>query len=367
MNIPLIDLVRQHKNIEKEIKVAVDKVFRECQFRLGEEVEKFEKTFARHCGTKYCVGVSSGSDALLFSLQALGVGPQDEVITVPNTFISTVLPIVQLGARPVLVDVDDETYQINPRKLEAAITKRTKVIIPVHLYGFPSPMDKIRKIARKHGLFIIEDACQAHGSKFQGKKCGSFGTLSAFSFYPAKNIGASGEAGAVVTNNKALAEKVRIIRHIGQTEKYKHVMMGYNGHLDTVHAAVLLVKLRHLDKWNRQRRKIAKLYDSLLKDLPISLPPNREGLIGNYHVYVIRSKERDELLEFLKRNGVYCGIHYPIPVHLHKALSNLGYKRGDFPIAERQAKEVLSLPMFPELKEEEIRRVSRLMYQFYKK
>lgn len=364
--IPLVDLKRQYRSLKLEIDAAIKKVTLEANFILGRELEDFENDFAKYCGAKYCVGVASGTDALLLSLRALGVGPGDEVITVANTFIATVLPIIYLGAKPVLVDCGPKTYQIDPKLVEKAITKRTKVIIPVHLYGIPAPVKEIISIARHCKLFVLEDACQAHGSSLNDKKCGSFGQISAFSFYPGKNLGASGDGGAVVTNNSRLNRILRMMRDVGQSVKYKHNIVGYNSRLDTLQAAILSVKLKRLEKWNNNRRKLAKLYDKLLGDLPVILPPSHnKRSLPNYHLYVIRTKKRDSLRAFLTERGISCGMHYPIPVHLQKSMKSLGYKKGDFPIAEQYAKEVLSLPMFPELTEKEVKYMCSLIRNFF--
>jgi dTDP-4-amino-4,6-dideoxygalactose transaminase len=367
MSIPLVDLSRQYKELKPQIKNAVLGVFEKCNFVLGEQVKKFEDEFAYFCGSKYCIGVGSGRDALLLSLRALNIEEGDEVITVPNTFIATVFPIVEVGAKPVFVDINPDTYQIDIAALERAITKKTRAIIPVHLYGIPCEMDKILKIAKKYKLFVIEDAAQAHGSTYKGKKCGSFGDLGAFSFYPGKNLGAAGEGGAIVTNKKGLADKIRAMRDVGQTQKYIHTYFGYNSRLDTIHAAVLLAKLTRLDAWNAKRRKVAVLYTKLLSDLPVVLPPKlTKDYKCNYHLYVIRTEERDKLMNFLKENGIFCGIHYPIPVHLQKALKKLGYRKKSFPITEKYASEILSLPMFPQMKEQEVREVSRAIHKFFR-
>lgn len=367
MNVPLVDLKKQYQSIKKPAKTAILEILAEGNFILGKQVGEFEKAYASYLGVKYCIGVSSGSAALRLGLRALGVGPGDEVITQANTFISTVLPILELGATPRLVDIDSATYQIDPRAIEKAITKKTKVILPVHLYGIPTPMDKILKIAKKHKLIILEDACQAHGSSFKGKKCGTFGDLSVFSFYPGKNLGAAGDGGAVVTNNLSLDKKLRAMRNIGQFEKYKHDIFGYNSRLDTIHAAVLSIKLKHLEGWNQGRRKIASLYNKLLSDLPVVLPAQLDDrYLTNYHLFVIRTKKRDDLLKYLHENGIYAGIHYPIPVHLQKAVkSMLGYKKGDFPIAEKIAKEILSLPIFPELTKREVKDICLIIRKFF--
>src|SRR5258708_29678016 len=287
MSIPLVDLSRQYKTISSEVSSAVNKVVEKGDFILGGEVEIFEELFASYVGVKYCIGVASGTDALLLSLRALDVGIGDEVITTPNTFIATVLPVLGLGAKLVLVDIDPNTYQMDLNKLEAAITKKTKVIIPVHLFGIPNQMDKLLSIAKRRQIKIVEDACHAHGSSFKNKLCGSFGTAEAFSFYPGKNLGAAGDGGAVVTNDQAIAAKIKALRNIVQVEKYKHDLYGYNSRLDTIHAAVLKVKLKYLEKWNEIRRELASLYSDLLKDLPLVLPPRLdENYLQNYHLYV---------------------------------------------------------------------------------
>ncbi|MBI4058784.1 DegT/DnrJ/EryC1/StrS family aminotransferase [Candidatus Microgenomates bacterium] len=365
--IQLVDLQRQYKTLKKDIPSAVNKILAKGNFILGEEVADFEKNFAKYCGVKHCIGVASGTDALLLSLRALGTAPGDEVITVANTFIATVLPIIYLGAKPVLVDCDSDTYQIDPKLIEKAITRKTKVIIPVHLYGTPASMKAILKIAKKHKLYILEDACQAHGSSLAGKKCGSFGDIAAFSFYPGKNLGAAGDGGAIVTNNDLLANNVRIIRNVGQAAKYKHDLIGYNSRLDTVHAAYLNVKLKKLERWNAQRRRIAKLYHDLLTGLPLFLPPLSDKMrILNHHLYVIRTERRDELLNFLHQNNIFAGMHYPIPVHLQKSMEGLKYTNGDFPLTEKYANEILSLPMFPELTKKEVMYICRKIKEFFK-
>lgn len=366
--IPLVNLKRQYKSIKKELKREVLKVLSEGNFVLGNQVSEFEKAFAKFTGAKYCVGVGSGWDALHLSMKALGIGTSDEVITVPNTFIATVFPIIELGARPVFVDIDPDTYQIDITKIEKAITKKTKAIVPVHLFGIPNQMDKIMRIAKKHKLLVIEDAAQAHGTRYKEKHVGTFGDVGAFSFYPGKNLGASGEAGAVVTNKKSVYEKIRTMRDVGQSKKYHHSMFGYNSRIDTLHAAVLLVKLKKLENWNEKRRKVAKIYRKLLADLSIVLPPEvGKNELFNYHVFPIRTKKRDKLFEFLKKKEVYCGIHYPVPVHLQKAVKNLKYKKGDFPITEKYSRELISLPIFPEMEMIEVKKVSDLMHKFFKK
>jgi dTDP-4-amino-4,6-dideoxygalactose transaminase len=365
--IPLVDLKKQYQEINKDLDLAVKKVLSNANFILGEEVSKFENEFAKYIGVKYCVGVASGWDAIFLILKALGVKKGDEVIVPANTFIATVLPVVALGAKPILVDVDPKTNLIDLNLLKKAISTKTKVIIPVHLYGYPCHMDEIVKIAKKKKIFVLEDACQAHGSTYNGKKCGSFGIASAFSFYPGKNLGAAGDAGAVVTNSLKIATLIRTMRDVGQNKKYHHAMFGLNSRLDTLQAAILSVKLKKLDEWNERRIKIAKLYTKLLSGLPLSTPTDLgESYKSNYHLYVIKTKKRDQLHKYLDKNGVHCGIHYPIPLHKQKALANLGYKKTDFPNTSKAANEILSLPMYPQLKTSEVTYVSKLIHDFYK-
>lgn len=368
MKIPLVDPSRQYKTFNEEINKIVNDTFLRGDFILGENVEKFEKEFAKFCGVKYCIGVASGTDALLLSLRALGVGPGDEVITTAFTFIATVLPIIYLGAKPVFIDINPNTYQIDIEKIKKAITKKTKVIIPVHLFGMPAPIQMIVKLAKKYKLHVLEDACQAHGASVDGKKCGAFGILSAFSFYPTKSLGGAGDGGAIVTNNRTLANIIRAMRNVGQFKRYKHDILGYNSRLDTLQAGILLMKLRKLEEWNTKREKLFELYNKLLAHLPVILPPTpKDGLSPNYLIYTIRTKKRNQLFEFLKRFDISCAVYYPIPVHLQKVLRYLEYKKGDFPNAEMCAREVLSLPMFPELRESEIRYICAKVKEFFKK
>ena len=367
MKIPLIDLPRQYKGIKKETITIIDDAFSQGNFILGEKVEKFENEFARYCGVKYCIGVASGTDALLLSLKALGVGLGDEVITVAFTFVGTALPIVYLGAKPVLVDIDPDTYQIDVEKLKKAITKKTKVIIPVHLFGIPARISEINKIAKEKNIHVLEDACQACGTVYEGKKCGSFGDVSAFSFYPSKILGASGDGGAIVTNKKRLAQQIRAMRNVGQFQKYKHDLVGYNSRLDAIQAGILSIKLRKMGNWILARRKVAQLYNKMLSPLPVVLPPEVEGALQNHVIYTIKTKKRDDLAEFLNKSGVGCAIYYPIPLHLQKALKFLGYKKGNFPVSEQVSCEVLSLPIYPELKESEVKYICLKIQEFFKK
>ncbi|MEN6337225.1 MAG: DegT/DnrJ/EryC1/StrS family aminotransferase [Phycisphaerales bacterium] len=357
--VPLLDLRAQYTTIREDVVSALLRVLDSTAFAGGPFVADFEKEFASYCGCEFTAGVSNGTSALWLSLLALGVGAGDEVITVPNTFIATAEAISFCGATPVFVDVDPDTYTMNPDLLEAAITPWTKAIIPVHLYGQPADMDPILEIARRHGLYVVEDACQAHGALYKGRRAGTIGDAGCFSFYPGKNLGAYGEAGAVVTNDAKLAEKIRILRDHGQTEKYKHLMIGWNDRMDGFQGAILSIKLKHLDKWNNARREHAGLYNSLLEGVEGVVPPREAAYARHiYHVYAIRVPRRDEMIAALREKDIWCGIHYPIPIHLQKAYEPLGYRKGSFPVAERCAEEYLSLPMFPELTTEQIESVA---------
>lgn len=354
MKVPFVDLQKQFETLRDEIMPGIENVMKRSAFILGSEVEQFERNFAAYCGAKYAVGVASGCDALLWALKACDIGPGDEVITVANTFIATVLAISMAGGRPVLVDCLEDTYEIDPAAVERAITPRTKAILPVHLYGQPADMDAIMAIAQRHGLVVIEDAAQAHGAMYKGKMCGTFGKVGCFSFYPGKNLGAYGDGGAIVTNDAHIADRVRMLRNYGQPRKYYHDIIGWNSRLDTIQAVVLNVKLKHLTEWNDARRQHAALYRRLLADVPVGLPVEAPNVLHVYHLFVIRVPARDALLKDLESRGISCGIHYPVPVHLQRAYEHLGYKRGAFPIAEKIAEELLSLPMYPELTDEQI-------------
>jgi dTDP-4-amino-4,6-dideoxygalactose transaminase len=367
MQIPLVDLKRQYESIKDEIDEAIFKVINKADFILGDELKLFEEEFASYCQVKYAVGVSSGTAALYLALRASGVERGDEVITTPNTFIGTTEAITQAGAKPVFVDVDELTYNIDSAKIEEKVTERTKAIIPVHLYGQPADMDPINAIAKKYNLKVIEDACQAHGAEYKGKRTGGLADVACFSFYPGKNLGAYGEGGMVVTDDERIAEKVRLLRDHGRKEKYEHIIEGFNYRMDTIQAAILRVKLRRLDEWNNTRRRLASIYNELLENVKGMITPKEADYAKHiYHLYVIRSKARDSLQKYLKSYGVSTGIHYPIPLHLQKAYQYLGYKEGDFPIVESYTKEALSLPIFPELEEEEIERVTQLIKEFNK-
>ena len=356
--IPFVDLPAQYRALKPEIDSAVGRVLENAQFILGPAVTAFERDFAAFCTAKEAIGVNSGTSALHLSLLAAGVEPGDEVITVPFTFVATVAAIEYAGARPVLVDVEPEFLTMDPAKLEAAITPRTKAIIPVHLFGQPADMDPIMAIARKHGLVVIEDACQAHGSEYKGRRCGSIGQLGCFSFYPGKNLGAYGEGGAVVTSDSDLAKKIRLLRAWGEETRYEHKYRGFNYRMDGVQGAILGVKLRYLEAWTEARRRHAAEYARQLADTSVTLPRERDAVRHVYHVYVVRVQQRDAWRERLTEAGVQTGVHYPIPVHLQPAYRDLGYSAGAFPVSERASGEVLSLPMFPELTHDQIKEIA---------
>lgn len=365
MKVPYLDLKVQYESLRDEISKCLQLVLDNTAFAGGPFVEKFEKEFASFCQSKFALGLGNGTDALWASLTALGIGQGDEVITTPHTFIATTEAILLSGAKIVFVDIDDVTYNIDPALIESAITKRTKAIIPVHLYGQPADMDPIMEIAKKHGLFVIEDACQAHGAKYKGRHAGTIGDIGCFSFYPGKNLGAYGEAGAIVTDNQQLVETIKMFRDHGQIKKYHHSIFGWNGRMDGFQGAVLSVKLKYLDQWNQSRRKNASLYDKLLADLsPIVTPVEADYARHVYHIYAILIDNRQQLMDALAKEEISCGIHYPVPLHFQAAYSSLGYKEGDFPIAEKCASQLLSLPMFPELTAEQIEYVVEKIKSF---
>jgi dTDP-4-amino-4,6-dideoxygalactose transaminase len=348
--VPFLDLNAQHAPLRAEIDRAIGEVIDRSAFAGGSFVAEFEKEFAAYCGCRHAIGVGNGTDALWLALLALGVGPGDEVITVPATFMATAEAITYCGAKPVFVDIDERTYTMDPEQLAGAVTPNTKAIIPVHLFGQTADMDPILEFARERGLHVIEDAAQAHGAKYKGRTAGSMGIAGCFSFYPGKNLGAMGEAGAVVTNDEILQEKIRVLRDHGQVRKYHHTMIGWNGRMDGIQAAVLSVKLRHLSKGNELRRSHAAHYDRAFAGLDGVRTPFRAPYAEHvYHVYAIRMQERDEVMRQLADQGIACGIHYPVPVHLQEAYRFLGHQPGDFPNAERTASEFVSLPMYPEL------------------
>ena len=347
--IPFLDLHAQHVPLRPELDAALDRVISASNFVLGADVDGFEAEFARFCEVEHCVGVASGTDALALILDAIGIGPGDEVITAANTFIATALAITDVGATPVLCDIDPMSRNIDPNRVEQAITDRTRAIIAVHLYGYPADMDELADIARRRGLYLLEDACQAHGSVYRGRPAGGLSDAAAFSFYPGKNLGAFGDAGAVVTDSQELARKIRILRHVGQDGKYNHVVKGYNSRLDNLQAAVLRVKLPHVAEWNAGRARVATIYDRLLAGAPIGIPPAGPDRAGSQHLYVVEVDGRDRVQAALAGRGVSTLIHYQRPVHLQPAYADLGLAPGAFPHAEASCDRVLSLPMFAEM------------------
>ena len=355
MNVPFVDLQAQHRALDAEIKTAIGEVLGKCDFILGGAVEQFEREFAGFVGARHAIGVASGLDALRLSMEAAGIGRGDEVIIPANTFIATALAVSAVGATPVLVDVDEATFNIAPALIPPAITPRTKAILPVHLYGQPCEMDEIMAIAREHRLVVIEDACQAHGARYKGHGAGTLGLTGCFSFYPAKNLGACGDGGMIVTADAGFADKLRTLRNYGQKQKYIHVEKGGNSRLDTIQAALLRVKLRHLADWNLRRTEQAARYAQQLAGVsamrtPVTAPDRTHV----FHLYVVRVPRRAELQKYLADRGIQTGIHYPIPIHLQQAYVSLGKGRGSFPVTERVADEILSLPMFAEMTEAQI-------------
>ncbi|HEX5415275.1 MAG TPA: DegT/DnrJ/EryC1/StrS family aminotransferase [Chloroflexota bacterium] len=367
MSIGLVDLHTQYQTLKSEIDAAVARVFENADFVLGEDVYRFEAEFADYCEAKYAIGLDSGTSALELGLRALGVGPGDEVLVPANSFIASAAAVSFTGATPVFVDANAETYTIDTRQLTRKITARTKAIVPVHLYGQPADMDFVMEVAERYGLFVVEDACQAHGARWRQRRVGSIGHVGAFSFYPGKNLGAPGDGGAVVTNDPAVAATIRELRNCGQRAKYEHVRLGWTRRLDTVHAAVLRVKLRHLDAWNERRRQNAALYDEFFSGLelvkPVIAPPGEHV----FHLYVVQVDHRDDLRSHLAANGVASGIHYPTPIHLQPAYRDLGYRYGDFPVSERSAARLLSLPMYPEIEARQIEFVALCIREFQMK
>lgn len=364
MNIPFVDLKAQYRTIEGEVNAAIAQVLQNADFILGSAVDAFEAEFAAYCDTDYAIGVDSGYSALELILRAYEIGAGDEVIAPANTFVATVLAVSNCGATPVLVDADPVTYNLDPAKIEAAITEKTRAIMPVHLYGQPADMDPIMAIARKHGLRVIEDAAQGHGGYYRGRRVGSLGDAAGFSFYPGKNLGAYGDGGAVVTNDPDLADKIRLLRNLGQRVKYQHEIKGFNRRLDTLQAAVLRVKLPYLDGWNAARRQAAAAYTRHLAGLPLITPACPADIEPVYHLYVIRSQQRDALQQQLKEANIATGLHYPTPIHLQGSYRELGHSQGDFPVTEQLAGEILSLPMYPELIEDAVAYVAETIEQF---
>lgn len=366
VQVPFFDLKRQYNNLKHEIDKALCKTFESGIFILGENVKLFEEEFADHVGAKYAVGVGSGTEALHLSLKACDIGPGDEVITVPNTAVPTISAISFSGAIPVFVDISPDIYTIDGSKIEEKITDRTRAIMPVHLYGHPAEMGQILELAKAHDLRVIEDACQAHGATFNGINAGTIGDLGCFSFYPTKNLGAYGDGGMVVTNDEGLYEKLIMLRNYGETKKFTSRIEGFNSRLDEIQAAILRVKLRYLDEWNSKRREIAGLYQQLLNGTKMQIPCEKEWAKHNYHLFVIKVNDRNNLRDYLEKNGIGTQIHYPIPVHLQEAYMKLGHKAGDFPVSEKHAGEIISLPIYPELTTEEIESVADHILKFQK-
>jgi len=364
IQVPFVDMHGQYQQIRDEIAGALTDVLESAWFILGQNVAAFEEEFATYCQTQYGIGVGSGTEALHLALLACDVGAGDEVITVSNTFIATALAIDYTGATPVFVDIDPLTYTLDVGQIEARISARTKAIVPVHLYGQPADMQPIMALAEKHGLWVIEDACQAHGAKYRGKKVGSWGHLACFSFYPSKNLGAYGDGGMIVTNDAALAEKARLLRNYGQVEKYHHRLKGFNSRLDEIQAAILRVKLKHLDQWNEARYTIAQRYTQQIESPHVRCPSEGTARQHAYHLYVVRSQHRDQLRHWLKSQGVETLIHYPVPIHLQQAYRSTGLHPGSLPITEQCCDEVLSLPMFPELDKYQIAQVVQAINDF---
>ena len=359
MLVPFVDLQAQYRSIKAEVDAAIARVVESASFILGREVEAFEAAFAEYTGARFCVGVNSGTAAIQLAVTACGLGPCDEVIVPANTFFATAEAVSTAGATPVFVDADPDSCNIDPAKIEAAVTPNTRAVIPVHLYGQPADLDSVFEVAARHNLAVIEDAAQAHGARYKGRRVGALGRAGCFSFYPGKNLGAYGEGGAVVTDDEEVARRVRLLRDHGSGRKYHHEVVGYNFRLEGIQGAVLNVKLGHLDRWNRLRREHAALYNELLAGSGLLLPREMPYAEHVYHLYVVRAEGRDALQGELAAAGVQTGIHYPIPIHLQPAYASLGHQAGDFPEAERQARAVLSLPMFPELTENQLMHVAR--------
>lgn len=365
--IRLVDLDAQYQTIREEVWSAMKNVIENSAFVLGKHVKGFEGSFARFCNTRFAIGVASGTDALVLALKALGIGPGDEVITVPNTAFPTAEAVTLSGANAVFADIKPETFNIDPAEVKKKITKKTRAIMPVHLYGQPAQMDELKELCQAHNLMLIEDAAQAHGAEYKGQRVGTIGNVACFSFYPSKNLGAYGDGGAVVTNDERIADKVRMLRNHGRHEKYCHEIEGYNSRLDALQAAILSVKLKYLDEWNEKRRQHAQHYDKLLSSVKnVTTPKVLDEVKSVYYVYAVRVKDRDLLRKKLKEENIDTGIHYPIPLHLQPALAYLGLGKGSFPKAEEAASEVLSLPLYPEMTNEQIETVVDALKQHVK-
>lgn len=365
--IPYLDLPAQMRGLRRDIDAAIARTLDQCSFCLGPDVVQFEKDFAQYCGAEHCVAFNSGTSALHVAMLLLNVGRGDEVITTPYTFVATSWAISYVGATPVYVDIDDATFNLNPALVERAITPRTKAILPVHLYGHPADLDPLLELSRRHKLPLVEDAAQAHGAVYHGRKVGTAGVMSCFSFYPGKNLGAYGEGGGLVTNNAAFAARAKALREHGSTQRYYHDEIGFNYRMEGIQGAVLGVKLKHLDSWSRERRRVARRYQELLADTPLQLPREAQNTESAWHLFVVRHARRDELKQHLDSHRVGCALHYPLPLHLQKCYASLGYKAGDFPLAEKAARECLSLPIYPELTDSQIQRVAEVIKDFFRK
>jgi dTDP-4-amino-4,6-dideoxygalactose transaminase len=364
MQVPLVDLAAQYRSIQPEVDAAIQRVLDRTSFILGDEVSSFESAFASYVQAGGAVGVSSGTAAIELSLRAIGLKPGDEVITTAHTFIATAEAITNAGGSPVFADIDPATFNVDPNQVEGLVTERTRAILPVHLYGQPAEMTALMEIAQRRGLYLIEDAAQAVGAEIDGRRCGSIGHLACFSFYPGKNLGAYGDAGAVTGDDADLLARIRRMRDHGRTTKYEHVEVGYAERIDALQAAVLAAKLPHLEAWTEARRSHARRYGELLAGGPVQPPVERAGVRHVYHLYVVRTSRRDALLEHLKANGVAAGIHYPIPLHRQPAYASLGYGELSLPETERAAAEVLSLPMYPELTDEQLQHIAACVRSF---
>lgn len=364
--VPYLDLVAQMRPLRKEIDAAIARTLDNCTFCLGPDVAQFEKDFARFCQAEHCVAFNTGTSALHIAMLLLNVKSGDEVITTPSTFVATSWAISYVGAKPVYVDIEDHTFNLDPKLVEGAITARTKAILPVHLYGLPFDIEPLLEICRKHQLPLVEDAAQAHGAKYKGKVIGTFGSISCFSFYPGKNLGAYGEGGALVTNNAEFAARARALREHGSRQRYYHDEVGYNYRMEGIQGAVLGVKLKHLDSWTAGRSRVAHHYTELLAGTPLQLPSEPQGVQSAWHLYVVRHPKRDALKKHLESNHIGCALHYPLPLHLQKAYAHLGYKQGDFPVAEKAARECLSLPIYPEMTDAQVNRVAQVVKEFFK-
>jgi dTDP-4-amino-4,6-dideoxygalactose transaminase len=358
MKIPFVDLKSLHREIKDDLREVFDRVLDNSTFVLGPEVQRFEQEFAAYCGTEHCVAVNTGTAAIHLALAALSIGPEDEVITVSHTFIATAEAITAVGAKPVFIDIDPVSFTMDPALLEAAITSKTRAIIPVDLYGQVVDMDPILEIANRHGIPVIEDACQAHGAEYRGRKAGAFGVAGCFSFYPGKNLGACGEGGAITTNDVDLAQRIRLWRDHGSSKRYEHIFPGLNMRMEGIQGGILSVKLKYLDRWNDQRRQAAAAYDKALADTDIEVPTEMDYGRHVYHLYVIQSDKRDALRQQLSDAGIESGLHYPTPLHLQEAYRFLGFKQGDFPVTERVKNRILSLPMYPGIDPRAVERVT---------